>query len=92
MYSHKKELRSLSPYFHIHVSVSVCDVSHDQSTYFPAAEYADRSWEYINRTPKHECMNWDCGRAVPFMGIYVSNFRCSIFAVWEKIENSLNSS
>ncbi len=26
-------------------------------------------------------MNWDCGRAVPFPGIYVSNFRYSIFAV-----------
>jgi hypothetical protein len=55
--------------------------SHDRSTYFPAAEYAYRLWEYINRTPKHECRNWDCGRAVPFLGIYVSNFRYSIFAV-----------
>jgi hypothetical protein len=30
---------------------------------------------YINRTQKHECRNWDYGRAVPFLGIYVSNFR-----------------
>jgi hypothetical protein len=43
--------------------------SHDRSTYFPAAEYADRWWEYINRTQKHECRTWDCGRAVPFLGI-----------------------
>ncbi len=56
--------------------------SHDRSTYFPAVEYADRSWKYINRTPKHKCRNWDCGRAVPFLGIYVSNFKYSIFAVW----------
>jgi hypothetical protein len=26
-------------------------------------------------------MNLDCGHAVPFLGIYVSNFRYSIFAV-----------
>ncbi len=48
--------------------------SHDPSTYFPAAEYADRSWEYKNSTQKHEFRNWDCGRAVPFLGIYNSNF------------------
>jgi hypothetical protein len=49
---------------------------HDRSTYFSAAEYADRSWEYINCTQKHECRNRDCGRAVPVLGIlvYVSNF------------------
>jgi hypothetical protein len=29
----------------------------------------------------YECMNWDSGRAVPFLGIYASNFRYSIFAV-----------
>jgi hypothetical protein len=55
--------------------------SQDRSTYFFAAEYADRSGEYINRTQKHECKNWDYGRAVHFLGIYVSNFRYSIFAV-----------
>ncbi len=32
--------------------------SQDQKTYFPAAEQAGGSWEYINRqTP--ECGNWD---------------------------------
>ncbi len=32
--------------------------SQDRSTYFPAAEYADRSWEYINRSQTRElaCM------------------------------------
>ncbi len=49
--------------------------------YFSAAEYANGSGEYINRTQKHENRNWDYGRAVPFLGIYVSNFRYSIFAV-----------
>ncbi len=40
-----------------------------------------RSWEYINRSPKHECRNWDRGRAVSFLGISVSNFRYNDFAM-----------
>ncbi len=36
-------------------------------------------WEYINRSQKHECRNWDLGRAVPFLGIFVSNFRYCVF-------------
>ncbi len=40
----EKELCGFSPYFHIHVSVS------NRSTYFPAAEQADQSWKYINRS------------------------------------------
>ncbi len=31
--------------------------------FFPAAEKADRSEEYINRSQKHECTNWDCRRS-----------------------------
>jgi hypothetical protein len=30
---------------------------------------------------KHEYRNWDCGRAVPVLGIFVSNFRYCVFAV-----------
>ncbi len=45
---------------------------------FPAAELADRSWEYINRSQTHERGNWDCGRAVAIQGIFVSNFRGGI--------------
>jgi hypothetical protein len=50
--------------------------SQDRPTYFPAAEKTDQSWEYINRSPTHEC-----GRAFPFVGIFVSNFRYCVFAV-----------
>jgi hypothetical protein len=32
-------------------------------------------------TYKHECRNWDRGRAVSFLGIFVSNFRYNAFAV-----------
>ncbi len=33
-----------------------------------------RSWEYINRSQKSECRNWDCDRTVPFLGIIVLIF------------------
>jgi hypothetical protein len=33
--------------------------SQDWSTYFPAAEYSDLSWEYINHSKTHEYGNWD---------------------------------
>jgi hypothetical protein len=52
------KLRSLSPNFHIHVSVSDL-YSQDQSTYFPAAEPAGQSWKYINLQRIHECRNWE---------------------------------
>ncbi len=46
----------------------------DQSVYFAAANYVDRSWEYINRSQTHECrkLGWD--RAIPFPGIHKFNF------------------
>ncbi len=60
--------------------------SQDSSTYFPAAEKADRLWEYINPSQTHECGNWDCGREIPFLGIFVSNFRYYFFEVHLTIE------
>ncbi len=45
--------------------------------YFPEAEYADWSWENINRSQTHEYGNWDWGRAVPYLGIHKSKFLCS---------------
>jgi|LakMenE18May11ns_1017448.scaffolds.fasta_scaffold9346049_1 hypothetical protein len=43
-------------------------------------------WEYINRSQKQECRNWDCGCAVLFLGIFVSNFRYCVLAVrWDTI-------
>ncbi len=29
------------------------------------------SWEYINRLQMYECGNWEQGRAVWFLGIYI---------------------
>jgi hypothetical protein len=48
---------------------------------FPPAEQADPSWEYIIRSQTHECGNWDGGPDIPFLGIFVSNFRHFVFAV-----------
>ncbi len=43
-------------------------------------------WEYMNRSQKHECRNWDCGRAVPFLGIFVFKYSvlcfCSVEHGW----------
>ncbi len=49
---------------------------------FPPAETAAPSWEYIIRSQTHECRNWDWGPDIPFLGIFASNFRHFLFAVW----------
>ncbi len=82
------ELCGLSPNFHIHVSVS--------ELYIPRIGphiscsrigTVDRSWECINRSQTHECRNWDCNRALPFLRIY-RMFRifgidsCSVSSPW----------
>jgi hypothetical protein len=35
----------------------------------------------IGRSIVPECGNWDCGRAIPFLGIFLSNFRYCVSAV-----------
>ncbi len=75
------ELRGLSPNFHIHVSVSDLYSIFPASVHiFPPAEKADPS--YIIRSQSQECGNWDWGPDIPFLGIFVSNFRHFDFAVW----------
>ncbi len=65
------ELRGLSPNIHIHVPVSKL--------------YIPRTGPHIflqqNRQIDLRCGNWDCGRAIPFLEIFVSNFRYCFFAV-----------
>jgi hypothetical protein len=52
---------------------------------FPQKELSGlspRLWEHINRSQTRECVNyWDWGRAIPFLGIFISNFLYSLFAV-----------
>jgi hypothetical protein len=75
------EMRGLSPYFYIHVSVS--------DLYIPrigphiSCSRIGRSFVgiYKSLTETHECGNWDCGSAIPVLGIFVSNFQHWFFAV-----------
>ncbi len=43
---------------------------------FPPEEQADPSCSQT-----HECGNWDWGPDIPFLGIFISNFRHFVFAV-----------
>jgi hypothetical protein len=43
--------------FHIHVSVSDLYIAMIGLPYSAAGKYVDRSWEYKNRSQKHECEN-----------------------------------
>ncbi len=76
------KFRGLVPNFCVHVSVSNLYIpTIGPPTFICYIAFADRSWEYINRSQIHECRNWEQGRAVSFLGIFVSNFRHSAFAV-----------
>ncbi len=59
---------------------------------FPPAEQANPSWEYIIRSQTHECGNWDWGPDIPFLGIFVSNFRHFVFALHGKFVESTDDS
>ncbi len=37
-----------------------------------------RTWEYRDRSQRHECGNWDWGRVIPRKGIHKWDFRCSV--------------
>ncbi len=50
--------------------------SHNQSACSAAGKKVDRSWEYINCSQTHECVNWDLGLARK--GIHRWDFRCSV--------------
>jgi hypothetical protein len=68
----------------IHVSVSDLYIPRiGRSTYFLLQnKQIDCGNKYINRSQTHECGNLDCGRAIPFLGILVSNFWHWFFEVW----------
>ncbi len=55
--------------------------SQDRSAYFLQQNKQNDRSEYINRSQTHECGICDCGRAIPFLRIFVSNFRYWFFAV-----------
>ncbi len=57
--------------------------SQDRSTYsfFSSRKGRPNVGIYIIRSQTHECWNWDWGPDIPFLGIFVSNFRHFVFAV-----------
>jgi hypothetical protein len=67
----KQNYNVLSPSFHIHVSVSNLYILRIGLPILLQPITVNRpSWEYINRSQKHECRNWERGRAVEFLGIH----------------------
>ncbi len=76
-------LRGLSPNFHINVSVSDLYISRIVPHIFlQQNRQIHRGNICINRSQTHQCENWDCGRAIPFLRIFVSDIRYCLFAVW----------
>ncbi len=57
--------------------------SQDRSTWFLQQNRQTHHGNIcIIRSQTHECGNWDWGPDIPFLGIFVSNFRHFVFAVW----------
>ncbi len=73
------ELRSLSPNFHIHVSVR--DLHIPRLCPHISCSRIGRSIVGIYKSLTDTWM-WKSGRAVPFLGIFVSNFRYWFFAAF----------
>ncbi len=74
MYSQKRNCAASVSIFPHSFLWAIFVYSQNRSPYFPAAEWADRSWEYMNRSQTHEYGNWDLPRTIPFLEIFVSNF------------------
>jgi hypothetical protein len=84
IYSFPGNSAASAPIFQIHVSMSDLYSIFPGPVYiFPPAEQADPSWEYTSIIPSqtHKCGNWDGGPDIPFLGIFVSNFRHFVLAV-----------
>ncbi len=56
---------------------------------FFCRKYVDWSWEYVNLSQTHECVNWDWSRAIPRKGIHKWDFRCSV--AWQFFSWSLSA-
>jgi hypothetical protein len=79
----KMKRRGHVPNFYIHVFVRELYIySHHRSAYLlycvcgPIVGILN-----VNRSQINECRNWERGRAISILGIFVSNFRDGAFAV-----------
>jgi hypothetical protein len=87
------KLRGLVPNFYINLSVGDLFIPKDRSAYYAALPLRTDRGIISNRSQKHECnecRNWDRGRAVSFLGIFVSSFRYNAFAVFEIMRRALS--
>jgi hypothetical protein len=73
--SRKETARPQSQFPHPCISVSGLHIPTIGPPIFLQQNRQTDLWEYINRSPKHECRNWERGRAVSCLGMFVSNFR-----------------
>jgi hypothetical protein len=83
MYSHlpEKELRGLSPNFHLLLSVSdLCTPRIGPHIFLQQNRQTDPGNIYIAHRHRNVEI-WTVGRTIPFLGIFVSNFRYCVFAV-----------
>ncbi len=58
---HNYNVLSANSYVHIHVFCERLIYFQDRSVYFEEAKYVELSWEYINRSQTHECVNVGIG-------------------------------
>ncbi len=85
----EKELRGLSPNFHILVSVSDLYFPTTGPAIFLQQNRAYRSRECINRSQKKECRNGNCGRAVPFGFEFSVLCLCRVLSLWPVLSCTL---
>ncbi len=79
MYSQKWSCAASFPTFPTFMYLWAIHYSQNWSAYLAAAKYADRSWEYINRSQIHECGNWETEH-------YNSVLEITQFHFWEYID------
>ncbi len=54
-------------------------------------QYVDRFWEYLNRSQRHECGNWDWASVFPSIGIHKWDFRGSVISIcWNIVHQYCN--
>ncbi len=91
MYSHKRNCAAwVLCNFHIHVSVSDLYIStFGPPIFLQQNRQPDQRNTYINRSQKHECRNWDCSHAAPFLGIFFSNLWYCVFVVCNTVYSTV---
>jgi hypothetical protein len=88
----EKELHGLSLNFHIHVSVSNLYIPRiGPHIFLQQNRQIHRGNTYINPSQTHECGNWDCGRAIPLVGIFVFEFSALVLCSVHTNKNPTSS-